>query len=302
VAIGYCRLFGVEEHDIGGALTDRFAIASAHKLIAMLSKWTANADQLGIEWEQAPNPREADKTAARRLKDRTEAWAALESIHLSFAEMVNNESPLTSSLGDTIDSLAGLLNRFDSALERHVDILSTLCGSPLIDGWEQRLGGEYRDPPPWWVGESLRIVATRARNRAVPAKPCAPPMLPDVVPTAGLAAGPTEVVLPGPKWAWIRPDGAFRATLRLPAPLTADELQTPRALTFRDPDGAPVASLTNEPIRLGAISGLRIGDDGRVLVSLADLSPGSPVQLWVGSPEQEWTPVPEVADGEADHG
>jgi hypothetical protein len=63
-----------------------------------------------------------------------------------------------------------------------------------------------------------------------------------------------------------------------------------------------VDRLINQPVQFGAISGLRVGGDGRVMVALADLSADIPIRLWVGDPEEEWTPLLEKSPGEPDHG
>lgn len=273
-ALGYCRLYGLDPGADDGTLPVPVAVAAAGRLADDLELWAAEADRLGARWDTADGPDAADDLAAGLLTARTDALAALTAIDEAA------EAGGSAALDRAVDALAGPLDRFDDALERHADILSTLLDTPLLDEWARRL----TDPPPWWVGDGLRAAA--ARVMAAPAEVARPP-IPDPGPEVLMAADPARPhARPGVTLTWVSPDGAFRAEVIIPDPVD-DRTELPVNLTRRA-DDRPATELAGKVVEVGVP---RTIDAGRVVVTLGDLrAAGPPAVLRVSGEGWVYTP------------
>lgn len=166
LARGRCRLFGVEA-DLGAPLTVVEATAALRESVRWLTLELKTAKELGPRWDNCVDPVEAEELVAGLLEQRMDAWA----VGLAINEVFYAEEFPLRELTDAIDAEQSAIDAFDTALEEHLDILSTLAGTRLLDNWRARLASEYRESLPWWLDGCLEEEARRIRREALATMP-----------------------------------------------------------------------------------------------------------------------------------
>ena len=141
VACGKCRLYGGATALQPTPVPKSVAVWAAAALVGLLDSAAADAENLPALLEGCTSE-EADDILSGLLHARMDAWAA--SIHL---DAVAEESA-TASVDAAID-------RFDRALCRREDELSTLASTRLLSNFRSMLAPEYSDPLPWWLDGRL---------------------------------------------------------------------------------------------------------------------------------------------------
>jgi hypothetical protein len=310
-ALGRCRLFGVAPgDDLDGVLPAPLAAAAAAELTRLLTTWADEARRLGERWDAAIDPSEADNLCAGLLGARMSAWAvgvALEEAYLDCAE----EDPARAALAAAIDGMQDALDRFDEGLEGHTDVLATVAGTKLLEGWRTQLAPAFREDLPWWLdgrleeaaqacdagaartlpGPALWATVRRQAARFLNGVPVLPPVGGGVLAAADTPG--TAVAAPGQTLCWLSPDGAWRAELQLPEKFTPEEEGPFRPVNFtRRVDDRPAVELAGQLVRLGGAED-KLDDKGQVWLRLADLREAGGLRLRLGSPPEEWRCAPQ---------
>ncbi len=315
-ALGYCRLFGVKPGDaLDRTLPPPMARAGGVALVERLAGWTADARNLGSRWDETEDPAEAESLCADLLEARMDAWAAWAAIDEAHGDL-QEEGGDDPDLVATVDRALDALEAFDATLLAHVDLLATVCDTPLLENWRELLAPAFRDPWPWWLDGRLEAAARRsvakfaatlpgpevwARIRAAAIRGAGHPtaQLPPLDAGTGVLAAartPERGPLPGGELAWASPDGRFRAELILPECSSDAEEVRPRPLSFtRMEDEAPAEELVGQPVRVGLII-TAVGAGARAVVTLAGLRAGETIDLRVGEPPDLWWRLPGEAD------
>jgi hypothetical protein len=308
VALGRCRLFGVEPGaDLDGTLPAELALPAAATLAGQLEVLTEEARQLGPRWDCAVDPIEADGLCVDLLDARMEAWAALSAIDEANRACRDAGEPGEVPLAQALDHVHDRLEAFDSVLAEQVDILATVADTRLLDNWRGLLGAEHRRRLPWWLDGRLEQAARAAMARAAATQPdpTAWRLLAERVrreraghpvralPT--LVDAPGAEAIPGNVLRWSSPDRRWLAELRLPGQSTAEQEVEVQLLLFvtSQPEAQP-GELQDLPAWLGGVHS--IIDQGQARFTLARLRQAQSLDLRVGDPAEDWTPlVGEVA-------
>ena len=192
-----------------------------------------------------------------------DAWAAFVEIDEFACVAATAAEPECAEFETRLDDLARHLAAFDDELSDQEDILSTICGLPLLDDWRAVL----RDSPyvahglPWWLDGSLEdtaawIDADGAREPWILPRIRSPDVaradrfrkswvLQQIRPLPAVALGaairpetPTGIVAVE----WRSPDGRFLAQLTFPCAADLHSgLKLALSLAWADPRGEPAA-------------------------------------------------------------
>jgi hypothetical protein len=305
VCLGYCRLHGLSPgNDLPNVLAPHLAIAAATRLANLLPEWVEKANRLGEAWENVGSAAEADDLCIGLLKRRNWAWAIDLVTGEAYVLASSEGNPGAAPLAAAIDQMHGILDRFDDALAAQIEILSTLCGTNWLANQRADLAPELRDNLPWWLDgrleeivrrieaevlrESAAEVIQKAHVRLAPKES----VIPASEPQLALAAKEWGIsVVPGARLSWVSPGGVWRAVLRVPTPLTKEEDEKQRSLSFvHCEDNSPATDLQDEPVRFAPepVEPYQIDSEGDILVRLSDLRKFDLQRLRVGDPPTDW--------------
>lgn len=311
IARGYGRLYGGTEST--PALPGFVTAPAAAQLAERMAAAERAAAALPVTSRQS-GPEDADALVARLLQTRMDAWAAN-------AELVAAIDGSDDAAGiEALEGFEDALDRFDRKLAGREDLLATLVGTGVLDGWRRQLAAAYGDPLPWWLDGRLearaeamaRRVDRLARKRdsaAVKRGPAAVP-LPSGHPLAAVrpvfvqeyaAAAEAGPAVEARQFRWRDTDGEFLAALLPPPRRTA--LPEAAVVEFTTVAGNPAAELLGRVAILGGCTSpiMSEGDTagaavvarfpGDVLRSDTD-APGAVLTLQLVSDEL-WEPVVE---------
>jgi hypothetical protein len=272
VALGRCRLFGVEPGtDLDGTLPPLVAMAAARALHDQLRHWTESVRQLDQRWEDTPNPIEADDFCYDLLEGRMEAMAAFTVIDEAYADCLDNRDALLGEFTNAVDGVLDALQALDEGLQAQKDLLSLAAGTHLLENWRTLLAEPYHETPPWWLDGTLEEAAQRIRRTALETQPDGatwrrhktrlfdPPRTPVVIiwfprrieRVARLAAqGTEEPQAPIAAVSWTAPDAAHYAVLSVPE--TADD-DSSLTVAFFDPQDRPTTEFDGSVAILASV-------------------------------------------------
>jgi hypothetical protein len=296
VAYGRCRLFGMVPGDPASCpLTTETANRAAAELARLLPLWITEARQVDESWETARDPAEADDLCAGILGAHIDARAAL----LAIEEAAGAAAAVP--FGAPLDEL-------EEAIRAHVETLSTLVGTLLLENWRAHLAEPFRQRYFWWIDE-LEAMARRVEAEAARTMPPAStwnalrqafeslvggePMLAALIGPHGLGDSPEDQRAPQPrpkKLCWISPDGEDRAELWLPGEMGPEEQQAALPLNFTarsDDSQLTGPRWTGVPICLAGVRS-QIDERGQAWFAANTLY-GAPLRLTVGADEAVWS-------------
>src|SRR5262249_12741730 len=104
VALGQCRLFGVELEGGDGSLPPPMGVAAARKWRAFLEEWTAAAGDIPRRWQNAGGTMELFDVVLDPLEQRMESWAAQAAIDEAYEEAVESAWERCREFGEVLDA------------------------------------------------------------------------------------------------------------------------------------------------------------------------------------------------------
>lgn len=309
VALGRCRLFGVDPGELDGTLPPDMALAAARQLAFYLSEWAhVHVPTLPQRWEDAADPTEAEEMCLELLEARMEAWAAFVAIDEAYAAtLVAGDAPphpeTAARLAHELDDLPARLDALDNALAEQIPLLATAADTQLLNNWRALLAPAYRELLPWWLDGTLERAARQAYQQMLAELPPSstpatqPAVPPPASPSRALAAyrrAMARAVALAARVAqppainlvrWDAPDGRFRAYL----PLSAGT-EPVLALSFFTISGEFARQLVGTPVELDGVEST-INDVGQALLSSERLrsAPRHDAILLVGPQRIAWT-------------
>lgn len=312
VALGRCRLFGVDLGDLDGTLPPRMAVAAAKQLANYLIQWTNDARTLPQRWDDAPHPAEAEEMCLELLEARMETWAAYIALDEAFAEALETPEPqdnpqAAAALGAQMDNVPGLINAFDDALIEQIPLLATAANTELLNNWRALLAQPYREILPWWLDGTLERAADEAYRQMLAELPAFQPQLagPIVLPlpksspavaafrrafarAEQIAAAPEERP-PITILRWNSPDETYYAYLPLPAAAVTEIV-----LSFFTSSDEAATELAGTNVQLDGVEST-IDAQGQARFSYEQLQAATRLEalLLVGSDRTAW-PVQEL--------
>jgi len=230
IARGYARIYGGTEPT---PELPRFVIApAAAQLAERMAAAERAAAALAVTWRQA-GPEDADALVAQLLQTRMDAWAATSELVAAI------DGSDDSAAIEALEGFEDAVDRFDRKLAGREDLLATLVGTGVLDGWRRELAAAYRDPLPWWLDGRLEARA-EAMARSVD-------RLAHKSESAAAKREPAAVTLPfGHPLAAVRP--VF--VQEYAAAADAGPAVEARQFRWRDTDGEFLAALIPPPRRV----------------------------------------------------
>lgn len=252
VALGSCRLFGIDAGTLDGTLPTRTAIAACAGAIARIRHDLEIARSLAERFDAAIGP-EVFEVACAPIEARMNLWAAVIAIDEADMAALERDDPGRPDLNHALHRVLDGLDELDSALRAEKGVLCIACDTDLLTNYRTMLAPEYGEVLPWWLdgtleAEGKRLVREteaylpgpdawrRLRERLRPSMSEGPETLsfslsPLSVPPALAAAGAKEFSR-APDTYWRSPDGRFVA--RLVQPDMYRGAEDPVALSFYD--------------------------------------------------------------------
>lgn len=306
VALGRCRLFGVELGEADGVLPPGMALAAARYLSGLLPWLVEDARTLPERWDEQRTAAEAEELCLELLEARMETWAAYVALDEAFAESLDPgdqppHSHTANALAHILDDVPRRFDDFDRALFEQIPLLATAANTELLNNWRALLAQPYREFLPWWLDGTLEQAAGQAYQQMIEELAAYPPAAPPVLepppavsrtllafrkaftPTAQLAAAvqeqPALQIL-----RWDAPDSGYYAFLPLP---TATQSEV--VLSFFTSTHEPAIELANTEVRLDEVSSF-IDAHGHARFSCEQLRAAEPhdATLRVGPEHTAW--------------
>lgn len=170
--LGYCRLFGIEPPpDLDGSLPVNVALAATRRMLGVLDRAMEESDVFPERWEAARSQLEMELLCSDLLHTRMNAWSVLLAVDEAALGASQAADPGTEALDVEVDRLITAIHRFDVALRRDEELLSTVCETRLLDNWRSLLGEEYAGALPWWLDGTLERAAAEIGDRNTTAWP-----------------------------------------------------------------------------------------------------------------------------------
>lgn len=171
LALGRCRLFGVDAGEDDGFLPIQWAYSALDHLDALLREWCDDARQLASRWNEAETFKEADELCVELVEARMEAWAVCVAVDDALEDACVTAEPCVSELSRRLRETMDCVDRFDEALQREPELLSTVTETRLLENWRMSLATPYRDMPPWWLDGTLETAAKEVTEKARAVQP-----------------------------------------------------------------------------------------------------------------------------------
>ncbi len=160
LALGRCRLFGVEMKESDDfTLTRAAAAAAASVLYRALRRATRGVEELGQHLRRAGAYGRRD-LAVELLEFRTDAWAAFLAIDESLSAAIEGTGKgtpgiSTDILGKRVAMLMKATENYDANLNEKVRFLRPAAGTQLLENWRRLLAPAHRELLPWWLSGEL---------------------------------------------------------------------------------------------------------------------------------------------------
>ncbi|MEJ5341248.1 MAG: hypothetical protein WHT09_06740 [Thermogutta sp.] len=166
VALGYCRVFGLDAGEDDGTLPPLEAIAAIEALEERLSELAEAVETLPQRWDDAPVGEE-DAVCADLLEQRMDLWVAMAALGEAACEAFIDADPLWETLHDKLQGLAEKIEVVDRQMQQReiLELLSTLVGTELLNNWRQLLVEPYRSFAPYWLDGTLEEIDEELQKR-----------------------------------------------------------------------------------------------------------------------------------------
>src|SRR5262249_5729213 len=127
IALGRCRLHGVDLAEDDGVLPLKLAQAAVPRLIAALDRRATIACDLENRLNQAAAPIEIEDLCLNLLRDRLDAWAAFLAIDEAYAATRETEGMSAAVLPSELLPLLQAIDRYDEALQAQLDVFTMVA-------------------------------------------------------------------------------------------------------------------------------------------------------------------------------
>jgi hypothetical protein len=222
VALGYCRLHGLDLGEDGGVLPFEVAQAAMTRAIAGLENLVEIAGELPARAAGAADSIEIETLCLNLLRRRLEMWAAFVAIDEAYAAALHENDDCDAALPSRLVPLLDAIDRYDEALLRQLDVLSIVARIPMLAKWKDQLAAEFQMFLPWFLDGTIEQRAQEIEPQVPPVCPILklPPKVQDYIhaPRDRIAAASTsrERLSRPVTLSWESPDGKLTARLDIP--------------------------------------------------------------------------------------
>lgn len=149
VALGKCRLHGVELGEDDGTLSFAMAKAAVDQLVIGTAELIESAEKLGERYDNTYDPVEIHDHVTFLIEDRIDSWAAFIAIDDAYgAELEKNDSD--DAMPTKLMPLISLIEKYDDVLMKNMDIL-TIIDDRVIEKWKSSLRADFAEFLPWFL-------------------------------------------------------------------------------------------------------------------------------------------------------
>ena len=171
VALGRCRLFGVDPGDLNGVLPQRTAIAAAAECSRQLRHWTENFGAFARRCDNGDVDSDCDLEAGHFLFIRMDIWAAVIAIDEAYEASLLDKGASTGRFRRVIGQLAVDSRTFDTVMQDNMEVICMAANTELLKNWRDLLAPPYRNALPWWLDRTLEAVADQIEENAIATQP-----------------------------------------------------------------------------------------------------------------------------------
>ncbi len=171
VALGRCRLFGVDPGENNGVLPQRTAIAAAVECSRQLRHLAESVYALARQWDAGDIDADSGLEAGQFLFVRMDFWAAAIAIDEAYEAALLDRNAVTGEFRRVIRQLTADGQALDSSMQENTDIFCTAANTEMLDNWQGLLASPYLDALPWWLDETLEAVANQIEETALATQP-----------------------------------------------------------------------------------------------------------------------------------
>jgi hypothetical protein len=268
VALGRCRLFGVDPVEVDGNLPEDIALAATQRATELLEIERSELETLDERWTAASSEFERNDLAASPLETLLENWAIQVALDELLEALGDSSDPALATLLEAIDRREESLALFQRQLHLASDLLCTVCELPLLENWRSFLSGPYRSSLPWWLDGTLEARAAEIarevsdwlpgdahwKRQASPGDVVRPELRQETSAPAFKGLAKSVLTASSPQtpsedrtYRWISPDGQFKARLQVPGGFGRSDVLSLihyGPLNTRTAFGVPVDSLS----------------------------------------------------------
>jgi hypothetical protein len=265
-ALARCLTAGVSVPDDLRRKADEVPPSAMSAVVAEIGRWTEAARSLGRRWDAADDPWEADELVRTLVELRTDAEG------------------LRAVLGDGVRVA---VEAFDDALKAEEGLVSTLVGTPWLEGYRKSVpnvaAGWWLNPraePPELPPAGFYAIVERVRAWKAGEPAVEAPLAADT----DTATAPPRLR----SFEWRSAAGRYFAQLDVLTCTTAEHRRTAKyPLVFKRTAGGRATELAGTLVRLGRVSGV-MDPNGELTATLDDWWADSDGRLYVGEPLDEW--------------
>jgi hypothetical protein len=157
VALGRCRLFGVDLHkDEDGALPPKLAAAAAFKCSKEMHNWGEVVTATARQWDAGDFDDDCELEAGNLVFVRMDFWAAYIAIEEGYqAWLVAGDEVAGEGLRKAFKDLTKASRTLDDIMQSHLDVICTAAATEMLTNWRSKLAEPFRTVLPWWLDGSL---------------------------------------------------------------------------------------------------------------------------------------------------
>lgn len=286
VALGYCRLFGIDPGEDDGTLPVPEARGAIESLLQQIHELREQVRTLPERWDDAADGFEAESMCADILEQRMDLWAAMVALGEASLSALIDEDPGAEELSEGLERLMNAIFDLDDEIKQQevLLLLSTLTETELLENWRRNLVEPYASILPYWLDGTLEDAAEYLKHEFEATVPRFGIVKPEVRASQGIrevfqnlpqplavAADAQSLSDPFVLLKWRSPDGQYLARLFVPKqPVIGQVVSFVLVKLQRDtPDGKelPASDLAGTSISLGGVV-TQISADGSAKMAL----------------------------------
>ena len=153
IALGNCRLHGVDPEEYDGLLTISMAAAAIRAANRLLKDYERKLIDCSINFDELDE--DATICACQVIADRMDLWAADIAITETWELAIDEEELGHRELDDLVVLFSENVLQIDEALEKCSALLYTAASTNLLSNWRQLLAPKYKSVLPWWLDGSI---------------------------------------------------------------------------------------------------------------------------------------------------
>ena len=170
VALGKCRLYGIDPQELDGVLTTNMAATTASAANRMIGDYEKTLIHFATNFDELDD--DAIISACQVLTDRMDLWAADIAITEAWELAIEEEASGYLELDCLVVQFSESLLRVDEKLAKCHALLYTAASTNILSNWRQLVAPKFQDIFPWWLDGSIESEMEQMKvfaDRLIPA-------------------------------------------------------------------------------------------------------------------------------------